>query len=301
MAVTSVPWFEQPLRQFQQQLLDNKLAHALLLPLGNANGAQLLLNEMTQLLFCYQNNGCGSCKACLLLKAGTHPDLHQIVADGNQIKVDQIRQLSQILAQTSQQGGPKLAIIKQAEKLNEAAANSLLKTLEEPSAASYIILQTEQSGLLPATILSRLQKMTLVAPGQQQIQAYLSQHNIDASLHWQSHIYGGPIALLDVTQDQQNQLQTIRKIWGMALRDKVATKELAQYTAEMPALSLQVLCYLLQSKLLSIAASQPNFADSLVKFIQTIGKEANKLTKMPTVNYHALCQDFISQYHKLKR
>ncbi len=91
---------------------------------------------------------CGHCRSCLLVEAGTHPgrdlaELPGLRKDGvqrSEIVVEQIRELSARLAMRSQFGGWQVAMIDPADAMNTAAANALLKTLEEPSAQTMLIL-----------------------------------------------------------------------------------------------------------------------------------------------------------------
>jgi DNA polymerase-3 subunit delta' len=95
-----------------------------------------------------------------------HPDLARIVPieDSKQLRIEQVRELAQELSLTSHQGGYKVGILSPAESMNRFAANALLKTLEEPPARTLLILVASQPSRLPATILSRCQKLKVRAP-----------------------------------------------------------------------------------------------------------------------------------------
>lgn len=108
-----------------------------------------------------------SCVACNLFRAGNHPDcfITQPEAENKALKVEQIRELINGLNCTAHQGGWQIAIINRAEAMNEAAANALLKTLEEPlGAKTLIILVSALASRLPATIISRCQALPFTAP-----------------------------------------------------------------------------------------------------------------------------------------
>ncbi len=101
---------------------------------------------------------CGECQECHLLLQQTHPDVHILRPEAsNIIKIEQVRALQSILYQTPQRGNFSFAVIEPADKLNIAAANALLKILEEPPPHVMFILLAEQSRTIPATILSRCQ------------------------------------------------------------------------------------------------------------------------------------------------
>jgi DNA polymerase-3 subunit delta' len=109
---------------------------------------------------------CGECRSCRLAAAGTHPDFEHIVPDepGKQIKVDPIRDYCGRSTLTGQLGGYKVAIFEPAEAMNAAAANSLLKTLEEPVPLTVLVLVTAVPHQLPPTIRSRCQRVDFPLP-----------------------------------------------------------------------------------------------------------------------------------------
>jgi DNA polymerase-3 subunit delta' len=133
-------------------------------------------------------HACGVCRSCLLIAAGSHPDLARIGFelrdDGkprSEITIDQIRALSQRLSMSSQFGGLQIALIDPADRLNANAANALLKTLEEPTAASVIVLIADAPARLPATIRSRCQRIDIALPSRAQSLAWLQQQGIDGA------------------------------------------------------------------------------------------------------------------------
>src|SRR6185503_642307 len=95
-----------------------------------------------------------------------HPDLTRIVPieESKQLRIEQVRELGEELSLTSHQGGYKVGILSPADSMNRFAANALLKTLEEPPARTLLILVASQPSRLPATILSRCQKLKVRAP-----------------------------------------------------------------------------------------------------------------------------------------
>jgi len=81
-----------------------------------------------------------------------------------QIRIEQVRELAAELALTAHQGGYKVSILSPADSMNRFAANALLKTLEEPPQGTLLILVVTQPSRLPATILSRCQRVRVRAP-----------------------------------------------------------------------------------------------------------------------------------------
>jgi len=98
-----------------------------------------------------------------------HPDLHVLkpLPDKRTISVEQVRDVIADLSLTSLSGVGKVLIVEPAEAMTLAAANALLKTLEEPTADTYFLLVSHQPGFLPATIRSRCQLLWLPSPGSQ--------------------------------------------------------------------------------------------------------------------------------------
>ncbi|NVK24596.1 MAG: hypothetical protein HWE10_06690 [Gammaproteobacteria bacterium] len=104
---------------------------------------------------------CQRCHSCELFDAGSHPDFTLVEAEKTSIGVDEIRQTSTFLNKTSQLSGSQVVVLKQADLMTENASNALLKTLEEPTANSYLLLLTDKKRKLLPTILSRCQFLTL--------------------------------------------------------------------------------------------------------------------------------------------
>ncbi|MCT6699483.1 DNA polymerase III subunit delta' [Rheinheimera sp. 4Y26] len=159
------PWLETTQLQLGTLALAGQLHHALLLTGAAGVGKHLLASHLAQQLLCNQPlaaGGCGQCKSCLLVKAGHHPDLLQLQSETS-LGVDAVRELSHFMQGSPQQGGARVVLLPQAHKMTEAAANALLKTLEEPGANSFLLLQTAYEQQLLPTILSRCQKW-LIAP-----------------------------------------------------------------------------------------------------------------------------------------
>ncbi|STX51341.1 DNA polymerase III, delta' subunit [Legionella busanensis] len=147
-------------QHFKDAYNSKRLAHAQLLRASSITKLTTLYHQIITTLLCKQDNQpCGSCKSCILNNQGMHPDLYQIKPEkvGGVIKVEQIRDLHLTLYTSPQVSENKVILILNAERMNHAAANSLLKILEEPPANIYFILTIESISTLPATIFSRCQ------------------------------------------------------------------------------------------------------------------------------------------------
>lgn len=175
--MTVYPWQQQQWQFLLSQRRQNRLPHALLLTGGSGLGKADFSMALGQLVLCEnaRDAACGQCRSCQLFTVGSHPDFIHIALEekSKTIKVDQIRELSEKLHQTSQRGGFQVAVIHSAESMNRSAANALLKTLEEPSGKVLLMLVSYQLGRLPATILSRCQRVVFSCVDQQEATVWL--------------------------------------------------------------------------------------------------------------------------------
>lgn len=168
-----LPWQSQQWQQLVTLFKQQRLPSALLFKGPQGIGKLLLAKIFAQLLLCLQpqnNQACQHCKACHLFAAHTHPDYQLLQANDEHplIKIDQIREITHFCSLSKQVSQHKVIIIENADAMNIAAANAFLKTLEEPSAHTCILLLSHQASLLPATIRSRCQAVNFVVPTQQQ-------------------------------------------------------------------------------------------------------------------------------------
>ena len=99
---------------------------------------------------------CGACEACLAIRGGRHPDVVELDAASNN-SVDDVRELRERVHLASLRGGTRVWILDEAHMLSAAAANALLKTLEEPPPGLVFVLATTEPERLPPTVLSRCQ------------------------------------------------------------------------------------------------------------------------------------------------
>jgi len=124
---------------------------------------------------------CGICKPCRKIEAGNHPDIIRVKPSGPFIKIDQIRSLCQTLAMKPYEARRRVVIITDAQAMNPAAGNALLKMLEEPPVRTILILvATHPSDLLP-TIVSRCQQLRFKPISNKYLESVLVQdHELDA-------------------------------------------------------------------------------------------------------------------------
>lgn len=173
------PWLRAPFEQLISQYQIGRGHHALLVYALPEMGDDALIYAICRWLMCQNPQGhksCGECHSCQLMQAGTHPDSYEITLEKGKsaLGIDVIREVTEKLYQHAQQGGNKVVRIAQADKLTEAAANALLKTLEEPPAKTWFFLSCQEPAHLPATLRSRCLSWHLAPPAESYSRAWLA-------------------------------------------------------------------------------------------------------------------------------
>ncbi|MBT1449559.1 DNA polymerase III subunit delta' [Glaciecola sp. XM2] len=174
-------WLMPTLEELSQRLGRSKLHHGILLMGDIGCGESSLAIAMANRILCQAPTGalaCGKCKGCLLFKAQSHPDFHEVTTDKTQIGVDAIRQAIDKVTKTAQLGANKVVLIEQIERMTESASNALLKTLEEPTDGTFLILTTNAPQYLLATIKSRCEKIRVPMPSFAQSESYLLEQGL---------------------------------------------------------------------------------------------------------------------------
>lgn len=163
------PWLTVPYRQLVGQHIAGRGHHALLLHSLPGNGEDALIYGLSRWLMCQHRQGektCGECHSCRLMLAGNHPDWYVLAPEKGKssIGVELVRQQIEKLYSHAQQGGAKVVWLPHAERLTDAAANALLKTLEDPPEKTYFLLDCHQPASLLATLRSRCFYWYLACP-----------------------------------------------------------------------------------------------------------------------------------------
>lgn len=221
------PWQQPDWQQLCAQIAANKLPHALMLAGPKGIGKRHLAEALAHLVLCQtpiEGTPCGKCRACQLNHSRTHPDFLWLEPEegSKSIKVDQVRQLTESLSKTSQQGGYKVVVLEPAEAMNNNAANALLKSLEEPAANTLLVLVSHTPSGVLATIRSRCQLRLFSMPRAEQV------------LHWLTPLMSGSnIKAQDVLQAARGAPLT-----ALALLQGDALEHYAQLQANLVRLSL---------------------------------------------------------------
>ncbi len=162
MSFASIKGHERPVAILERALANNTLAHAYLFSGDEGIGKKLTAFALASAVNCPNRGpegGCGACPSCRKTASGGHPDVHLLAPDGQEIKIDQIRQIQEDLALKPYEGTKKTLIVDFAESMNQSSSNAFLKTLEEPPGDALIILITSMPQSLLPTIRSRCQEI----------------------------------------------------------------------------------------------------------------------------------------------
>jgi len=182
--VLDLPWLQTYWRLLDAYALAGRVPQALLIAGHAGIGKMRLARAFAQRLLCRRPGdfACGECVSCQLFEAQTHPDFLAVepAEPGKTITVDAIRGLIGTLSLTPQYRGYRVVILAPAHQMNPAAANSLLKTLEEPDEHTVMLLLTESPSSLPATVLSRCQRMDIAVPEPRDVIKWLGEQGLAA-------------------------------------------------------------------------------------------------------------------------
>lgn len=226
MSSTLYPWQMSPWQQLQQ--LRDRLPHAILFHGPQGIGKTLFAERFAKALLCQSptvdGNACDHCNSCGWFEQYSHPDYRRIrpealdedeggegsEAEGGEpvetkksaksakpskeIKIDQIRTLADFMNISTHRQGMRVVTLYPAEALNTAAANSLLKTLEEPPPSTMFLLVSNSLDRLLPTILSRCRKFALALPSMQEAQSWLAEQGVKDADVWLAEQGGAPLA-----------------------------------------------------------------------------------------------------------
>jgi len=240
------PWQQRAYDQAAAALDGGRLGHALLFCGPARLGKRLVAERLAQRVLCQARapggEPCGTCRSCTLYAARVQADPSELRPDGTlahpwgrpghpdvrflgyatnertgkprtEIVIEQVRALSQALALTPQMGVAQVALVEPADAIGHAAANALLKPLEEPQPGRYLWLVASEPARLPATIRSRCQKLEFRLPAREEALAWLRAQGHDAKAAGEA---------LDAARGHPGQAAAWLADDGLALRREVA-------------------------------------------------------------------------------
>jgi DNA polymerase III subunit delta' len=294
------PWLEPA----WQRLLETKSwpAQALLIAGPRGVGKAALAQAWAGALLCEQpaSNGeaCGQCAACHWFAAGTHPD-HRVISlrekeskEGETrmataIEVEQAREAVDFVQMSTHRAGRRVVVVDPADSLNLAAANALLKVLEEPPLNTSFLLVSDQPRRLLPTIRSRCTRIDVGLPPLNQALAWLQENQVDEAGQRLALAGGSPLIARDYAEsDELEQRRTIlEELCKPQQLDPVGLGE--KWKAVKPQtwheLAYKWLEDLLAERLNAGTRFNPDFAAVLNK----LGRQANLVELLELAKVHA--------------
>ncbi len=171
----NIPIRNTPLASLKHSFNMGRLAHAYLVigtPRGNAKH---FAEQVLAMLYCVSTGDrpCGNCSGCRRAVEHTHPDLMWVEPKKKSrgILVDQVHAIREHVFQTAFEGGWTSVVLVNADRMNEQASNTLLKTLEEPPEKNIFLLLTDLPEALLPTVVSRCQRVVLTEMQQNEVAA----------------------------------------------------------------------------------------------------------------------------------
>ena len=203
------PWLRPSFEQLVAGYQAGRGHHALLLQALPGMGGEALIYALCRYLMCRQpegNKSCGQCHSCQLMQAGTHPDYYTLAPEKGKsaLGIDAVRDVNEKLYERSRLGGAKVVWAGDAALLTDAAANALLKTLEEPPENTWFFLACQEPARLLATLRSRCRLHHLAPPSESYGLAWLEREVAmpqEALLSALRLSANAPAAALDLLQE----------------------------------------------------------------------------------------------------
>lgn len=175
---------EKQKEALRTMLREGRLPHALLFTGPDGIGKRMLGRVLATAILCDAEDGpCGYCESCRAMQLGSHPDYLEIAPEQNgksaaQIRIEAIRSMQTQVSRYPVLAKQRAVLIDDADRMNEAAQNSLLKTLEEPEGPVTFILVTSARSALLDTILSRCMPVAFGMLSPQEMRSVLLRHDV---------------------------------------------------------------------------------------------------------------------------
>lgn len=212
-------------------IIKNKVANAYMFIGQESIGKFLFAKEFAKAILCLnENKPCNKCKSCLELDNSNNPDLTIIEPDGNNVKIEQIRELNRKVVEKPIVSNKKVYIINDGQNITKEAQNALLKTLEEPPEyVTIILITTSESAFLP-TIKSRCTKINFNKLAKEEMLKILkSKYNYQNIADMVYKTSNGSINKSIQIIERQSEFENINKVFGdlenISIIDLINSKE----------------------------------------------------------------------------
>ena len=222
------PWHEEALRRIAADR--ERLPHALLIHGPRGIGKAQFAHALAACVLCETPRAglaCGACDSCRWFEQGNHPDYREIVPEAAAeedeasegegaraekakslvIKIEQVRAIADFVALTTHRAGFRVLVIRPAETMHPAAANALLKTLEEPPPSTLIMLVSDQPARVLPTLRSRCRALPLGVPARDEALAWLRAEGVSDTEVALDAAGGAPLFARDLAQPEEAELR----------------------------------------------------------------------------------------------
>ena len=233
--IEMLPWHSAARERLETAIEGGRLPHALLLQGPAGVGKERFAAALAAALLCTGRGArleaCHVCAECALTGAGSHPDLHWLrrPEDRKTISVDQVRELAERLSMTSMRRGRRLAIVSPAHAMTINAQNALLKTLEEPTSGTLLLLVSSRPSAILPTLRSRCQRVELARPGEDLARTWLTgELGSEPPARLLELAHGAPFRALELAPhvaDLDAQMCDLLEAYLAGRRDVTATAE----------------------------------------------------------------------------
>ncbi len=177
MPFSDIYGHEQQVNILRQTLAAGRVPHAFLFHGIPGTGKLKVAITLAQALNCLDettnDDACGKCISCRKIERGNHPDLFLVKPEGQFIRIEKIREIQEKMLFKPMEGRVQMFVLTEADRMNSAAANALLKTLEEPLSGNVIVMTTARLYQLPLTIISRCHQIRFNPLPKDRVIAYL--------------------------------------------------------------------------------------------------------------------------------
>ena len=193
---------------------NEKYSHSYLFLGISGIGKKMIAKEFAKMILCGgEKKYCNKCKSCIEFSSGNNPDFAEINPDGNNVKIEQIRELQRKIVEQPIISNKKVYIIDEADSMTKEAQNCLLKTLEEPPEFAVIILIGSNESNFLSTIKSRCTIIKFNSIPSEQVKNYIEQkydiHPISENIILASE---GSIGKAEILKDKQELYNAIDNI-----------------------------------------------------------------------------------------
>lgn len=170
-----------PIRMLREAMQRGRLAHAYLFAGPSGVGKALTARHLAAALVCARgtDDSCGTCPQCAKALSDSHPDVRWYRPEGaaRQIKIERVRELREQAGLLPYEAARKVFVIDEADRMNRQSENCLLKTLEEPTPTSVLVLVTDAPDSLLPTTLSRCRRVNFTPLRRELVEDFLSRRD----------------------------------------------------------------------------------------------------------------------------